>query len=377
MEENNKGKQQMADSENEIDLIGLAKRFWQKRLVIIKVTAVFLLLGLLIAIFSPNQYTAGCVVVPQTGKPGVNSSLSSLASFAGISLGSMNSGEVLSPTVYANVMNNVNLQKELIYTKIYFEKWEKELTLIDYFTNKEYKKVSLFGAIKKYTIGLPGEIIRLIRGERKEDTAASVLFDGISTLSKQEDECMEILKDRTSLSVNDKDGYVNISATMPEPAAAACLAEAYMNLLQKYVSEFKIEKAKTDYDFINQRFTEAEADYGKKQEEYARFRDANRIITSAIAATREEQIKNEYDLAYSLYSELARQMVQAEIKVKENTPIFTVVEPVIVPREKSKPKRLLILIGFGFFGGVLGCGAVLGMDFLKKEADIKYLNKWE
>lgn len=377
MEENNKEKQQMADGESEIDLIELVRRFWRKRLVIIKMTALFLLLGLLIVVFSPNQYTAGCVVVPQTGKTGVNSSISSLASFAGISLGSMNSGEVLSPTVYENVVNNVNLQKELIYTRIYFEKWEKELTLIDYFTNKEYNRLSFFGAIKKYTIGLPGEIIGLIRGEQEEDTAAAARFNGISILTKQEDECIKILKERTSLSVNDKEGYVNISATMPEPAAAACLAEAYMNLLQKYVSEFKIEKAKADYDFINQRFTEAETDYGKKQEEYARFRDANRIITSAIAATREEQIKNEYDLAYSLYSELARQMVQAEIKVKENTPIFTVVEPVIVPREKSKPKRMLILVAFGFLGVIIGCGSVLGLDFLKKETNIKYLDKWE
>ena len=118
-------------------------------------------------------------------------------------------------------------------------------------------------------------------------------------------------------------------------------------------------------------------EYSEKQEEYARFRDANRMFTTAMAATKEEQIKNDYDLAYSLYSELSRQLVQAEIKVKENTPIFTVVEPVIVPRERSKPKRLMTLVAFGFLGGVLSCGTVLGLDFLKKRADIKCLKNWE
>lgn len=376
MEENNK-ERQIIENENEIDLIELVKRFWEKRMFIVKVTAAFLCLGLFIAIFSSEEYTAQCVVVPQTGEGGVSSSLSGLASLAGFSLGSMGSAEELSPTVYSNVMNNINLQKEMINTKIYFDRWGKELTLLDYFTNEEYQRTSVLGYVKKYTIGLPFLILGAIRGEKDNDVDMTGTDDGkIAMLTQQEDDCIKALKERTTLAVNDKDGYVSISATMPEPLAAAALAEIYMNLLQKYVSEFKIEKAKADYNFINQRYLEAREEYSKKQEEYARFKDANRIITTAVAATREEQIKNDYDLAYSLYSELSRQLIQAEIKVKENTPIFTVVEPVIVPRERSKPRRLMTLVAFGFLGGVLSCGAVLAFDFLKKRTEIKYLKNW-
>ena len=377
MEEKDKEKQLQEVEENEIDLIELIKRFWEKRMFIVKVTAVFLCLGLFIAIFSSEEYTAQCVVVPQTGEGGVSSSLSGLASLAGFSLGSMGSAEELSPMVYSNVMNNINLQKEMINTKIYFDRWGKELTLLDYFTNEEYQRTSVLGYVKKYTIGLPFLILEAIRGEKDNDVAMTGTDDGkIAMLTQQEDYCIKALKERTTLAVNDKDGYVSISATMPEPLAAAALAEIYMNLLQKYVSEFKIEKAKADYNFINQRYLEAREEYSKKQEEYARFKDANRIITTAVAATREEQIKNDYDLAYSLYSELSRQLIQAEIKVKENTPIFTVVEPVIVPRERSKPRRLMTLVAFGFLGGVLSCGAVLAFDFLKKRTEIKYLKNW-
>ena len=371
-----KEKQLQEVEENEIDLIELIKRFWEKRMFIVKVTAVFLCLGLFIAIFSSEEYTAQCVVVPQTGEGGVSSSLSGLASLAGFSLGSMGSAEELSPMVYSNVMNNINLQKEMINTKIYFDRWGKELTLLDYFTNEEYQRTSVLGYVKKYTIGLPFLILGAIRGEKDDDVAITGADGKIAMLTQQEDDCIKALKERTTLAVNDKDGYVSISATMPEPLAAAALAEIYMNLLQKYVSEFKIEKAKADYNFINQRYLEAKEEYSKKQEEYARFKDANRIITTAVAATREEQIKNDYDLAYSLYSELSRQLIQAEIKVKENTPIFTVVEPVIVPRERSKPRRLMTLVAFGFLGGVLSCGAVLAFDFLKKRTEIKYLKNW-
>ena len=46
MEEKDKEKQLQEVEENEIDLIELIKRFWEKRMFIVKVTAVFLCLGI-------------------------------------------------------------------------------------------------------------------------------------------------------------------------------------------------------------------------------------------------------------------------------------------------------------------------------------------
>lgn len=363
--------------EEEIDLLELALRFWVKRKFIIKIVSVFIVLGLFVAIFSPKEYMASCTVVPQSGEKSMSGSLGGLAAMAGISLGNMGAGETLSPKVYSKVMNNVNLQKELINTVVNFEDIEEPVTLLDYYTNEKYSKPSVMGTIMKYTIGLPGVIIGAIKGEPKENP----LLDGnaatLATLTKEELECMKILEAKMSLNVNDKEGYVTISASMPEALVAAQVAERIMYLLQKYVTEFKIEKAAANYEFIKQQYNEAWELYKEKQEEYAKFKDANRSITTALAATKEEQIKNDYNLAYSLYSELAKQKVQAEIKVKEDTPILTVVEPVIVPREKSKPKRSMILIAFTFLGCVAACGTVFAFDFLKKNFDIKYLKDWE
>ena len=61
----------------------------------------------------------------------------------------------------------------------------------------------------------------------------------------------------------------------------------------------------------------------------------------------------------NLYSELATQLEQAKINVKETTPILTVINPVTIPLQKSKPRRAMILFGWMFFGVVLGMGAVL------------------
>lgn len=363
--------------EEEIDLVELAVRLWAKRKLIIKIASVFVVLGLLVAIFSSKEYTASCTVVPQSGEKSVGGSLAGLATMAGISLGNIGSGETLSPKVYSKVMDNMNLQKELINTTVNFEDIEEPVTLLDYYTNEKYSKPSVMGTIMKYTIGLPGVIINAIKGEPVEDTLSSTNTANLVTLTKEELKCIKILKAQTSLTVNDKEGYVTISASMPEALVAAQVAERIMYLLQKYVTEFKIEKAAANYTFIKQQYDEAWEQYKEKQEEYAKFRDANRSITTALAATKEEHIKNEYNLAYSLYSELAKQKVQAEIKVKEDTPILTVVEPVIVPQERSKPKRSMILVAFTFLGCAIACGTVFALDFLKKNFDIKYLKDWE
>lgn len=367
-------------TEQEIDLIEVAKRLWTKRKFILKVTGTFMVLGLLVALFSAKEFTASTVVVPQTGSKGGGSSLSGLAAMAGISLGNIGEGETLSPKVYAKVLNNVDLQKELMYTPVNFEEFSEPVTLLDYYTNEKYRKTSVMGTVKKYTIGLPFVILGAIRGEAEEKPMiATVGSNGktLSTFTKDELKCLKTLKSKYNLTINDKDGYVSISASLPEPLAAAQVAQRLQDLLQKYVTEFKIQKAAANYNFIKQRYDEAKATFEARQTEYARFQDANRTLSSALSKTREEQIKSEYNIANSLYNELAKQLVQAEIKVKEDTPILTVVEPVVVPREKSKPKRPMILIMFTFLGGFLGCGLVFAFDFLKNNTGVKYPKGWE
>ncbi len=364
--------------EREIDLIKVVARIWEKRKFIIMITVVFMVLGFFVALFSAKEYSVSCTVVPQVRGKAMAGSLGGLAAMAGISLGDLGNGETLSPKVYSNVMKNINLQKELINTVVNFEDVDRPVTLLEYYTSDEFKKFSLKGTIMKYTIGLPVLIIRSIIGDDEKDTlsAGNGLSD-IITLTKEELAAVNILREKTGIKLNDKEGSVTITANMPEAMVTAQVAERLVYLLQKYVTEFKIEKAAAQYEFINKQYENACETYKLKQEEYAKFRDANRSISTALASIKEEHLKNEYNLAYSLYSELAKQKVQAEIKVKEDTPVFTIVEPVIVPHEKSKPKHMMILIAYTFVGAVIACGAVLCLDFLKKNFKIKYLDKWE
>lgn len=347
--------------EQEIDLIELIQRMWVNRWLIVKVTAVFMVVGVLVALFSAKVYTASCDVVPQTSKSGPSSSMSSLAALAGINLNAAQSAESLSPNVYENIMGSTTFRKELMQTMIDFEEVGHPVSFFDYYTSKEYNKPSVFSYIKKYTIGLPFTILNAIRGEQPEPDYSGVGGDSnaIETISKDEYDAMTILGESIALSLDEKKGYVTITANMSEPLAAAQLAQATLTLLQKYITEFKIEKVQSNLDFVQERFDEAKRNFEDVQARRAKLRDANMNTSRYSARTELERLDAEYTLAQGVYTSLAQQVEQAKISVKETAPILTVIKPVTVPYKKSKPQRAMILFAFTFLGAVAGMGGVL------------------
>lgn len=362
--------------EQEIDLLEILSRLWHERKFIFKVTFVFLVLGILVALFSSKVYTAQCSIVPQTGSKNAGGNLSGLAAMAGINLGGGESGELLSPKIYSMIINSVPFQKDLMQVKIKFQEYEEPVQLFDYYTDDKYQKFSLLGVIKKYTIGLPGVVIGALKGKDEKDLPIVEDSTMIESLSEKENICVKAIKAAISFNLNEKEGYFILAANMPEPLAAAQLVAATQKLLQKYVTAFKIEKVENNLEFVEGRYQDAKKEFEAKQQELAAFRDANRNFALEKARTNEERLKTQSDLLFSVYSELAKQREQANIQVKETTPIFTVVDPVTVPIERTKPKRGLICIAFTILGGFIGMGLVLVLPFIAKISGHKKLAKW-
>ena len=68
------------------------------------------------------------------------------------------------------------------------------------------------------------------------------------------------------------------------------------------------------------------------------------------------------NISESIVQQLASQVEQAKLQVNKDTPVFTTIQPVTIPFERSAPKRSLIVITFLFLGFVLSCGYVLVKD---------------
>ncbi len=281
---------------------------------------------------------------------------------AGINLGGGGSSNGISPKLYPKITASVPFKRAILNAPINIDGVSEKVTFKEYY--QRYYSPSVLSSIKKYTIGLPSVILGAIRGG---DDSKKVIVekDEIYRISSLEKKLFEKIKNQLSVNVNDKEGFVQISFSMPEALASAQMVRCVQGLLQESVTKFKIEKLKSDYHFIEQSYNDAKEDFLKKQSILASFRDKNKGLILSRSQSRLERLQANYNLSYNLYSELAKQLESQKIKLKENTPIFTVLEPVSVPTEKSKPKRAIILVIWLFLGVVLGVGVVFGREFIR------------
>lgn len=353
-------------SDEEIDLKDLIARVWFKRKFIFKFIGVFILLGLFIAFTIPESFTASSTVVPQVSKK-AGGTLGGLASMMGVNIAS-SSGETLSPYVYPQIINSVPFCKEIMETPIVVEKSNgKTITLYEYYVDNKYQPINILGGIKKYTIGLPFLALSALRSDKEPSTI--VVTDSITgkliILSKEEQEVIEIIRNKIKFDSNDQEGYVMIGYSFSEPYSTAVIAQNMYATLEKYVKNFKSEKQLDNLIFVEESYERARKDFMEKQATLAAFQDANRDLTSAMARTTERRLSSEYQVAYTVYNELAVQLEQAKIAVKESTPILTVIDPVVVPYKRSAPRRAFILFIFIFLGMLFSIAWVIVSPLLK------------
>jgi uncharacterized protein involved in exopolysaccharide biosynthesis len=350
--------------DDEIDLIEVAKTIWAGRKLILKVTGVFFVIGLIIAFGSKVEYEASCKLMPenQEGMKSNLGGLGSLAGLAGINLDMGGTG-ALTPELYPQIAQSVPFIMKVWAEPIEFEK--QDTTVSSYIYFREIDRPSFLGLIFKYTIGLPFQIKALLT-KSNEELNQRADNGQIIRLSKEDTELLEKYRDRISVDVDTKTGILTLTTEMPDAVASAELAQLSIDQLTKYVTDYKVSKAKENYNFVQARYNEAKIAFEKSQEALALFNDRNRNVVTALAQAESQRLQNEYNLAFEVYKGLATQLEQAKIKVKEETPIFTVLEPVKVPVEKSSPKKLIILTASIFLGFFMSIGLIFGNLVLDK-----------
>jgi len=339
--------------EDEIDLIELARKIWAERKLIVKTAGVFLALGLLVAFGSTTEYRSEARLLPELRKEegGASGLISRFSGLAGIDLGMMGGVDAISPQLYPEVLKSTPFMLHLLNTRVQIPYLDTTTTVYEYMT--ELKTTSLMGYIGKFTVGLPGTIMKLFRKEDSQPANPSEK-KGPIRITKRQYETIKELQDRIRANTDQKNGVITVSAEFPDPELAAQVAEEAVDYLQEYITGYRTTKAANVLAFIQEQHDRAREDFEQAQQALATFRDRNRNVISARAQSEEERLQAEYNLAFNVYNSLAQQLEQARIKVQEETPVFQVLDPVEVPVEKSKPKKLIIFIVSAFLGVLIG-----------------------
>ena len=355
------------DEEEGIDIMSLARSLWNGRKTVILTTCIFMVLGLVAALTMKRVYEVSTVMVPQMNSKS-NSSLSSLASLAGFDLGTASSSADLSPLIYPQIVNSVPFRKELMYTPLHYSKVDTMVCMFTYETDTLFKPSAL-SYVVKYTIGLPGVIKKSIKKEKPDIVLPSGSSDNTQVkpvvITQKEEFVLKKIAADVSLAVDKKEGYITLNVKGLEPIQTAELAMKAQQLLQDEITRFRIEKSESELEYIQARYDEIKKEAEQYQEQLARINDRSQNLAGSLYNIERDRVQAKYNVANSIYSEMAKQLEQAKMQVKKDTPVFTIIQPVTVPNLPANSRKKTLIV-WTFLGAILGCGLVLGKEYWPK-----------
>ena len=342
--------------EDEIDLIALIKSLWISKKFIIRLTLGFAALGIVVALLSPLVYTASSTFIPQSSQAGSSSNLSGVASLVGINLGGNISSSVISPNLYPQIIQSTTYKRDILELPLKMSPEKPSLLLKDYMLQKDSSN-DFLGTVKKYTIMLPFTILSAIKGKEKNSNYNNSF--SVMSVSFEEEELFKDLSDILSLSVNAKEGFVTLSASMEDPLVSAIIAKGAQEILQKNVINYKIKSASEQLEFNQKQLDLKKIEFDSLQNKLALFKDSNLNIVGSRFQNKLSGLESEFNIVNAVYQELSKQLEQSKLQVSRDTPVFSVIKKVTIPNQRSAPKRSLTVVIYSFIGFILGCGVVL------------------
>lgn len=284
--------------DDEIDLRQLFATLWAGKWLIIAVTFLFAAGGVAYALHKPNIYQASVLLAPaseESGISGISGQLGGLASLAGINLGGGGSNQTV-------------IAKEVLRSRAF---------LAD-FIDRHNLAVPLM-AVKGWSIEQSEwqynrEVYNPETGQWLPDE------DGKSQQPTDWDLVKAFKENHLSVSENKENGMVTFSVKSLSPTAAQQWAQWLVEDINEHMRRQDVAEAEARINYLENKLTDTNI-AGMQQVFYQLIESETRTVMLANA-------QQEY--------------------------VFKIIDPAVVPQEKSEPKRALIAILATLLGGMLG-----------------------
>ncbi len=360
---------EVSEGDDEVDLIELVKMIWAERTLIYKFVSVGIVLGVLVAVFSPKEYVSSATLMPEyssESQSGASSLLKQYGGLLGLGGGSYNSNSnALRVEIYPNIVNSYEFQQKIAKSPFYFPAYDTTVALNEYYLN--VRESSLLSTVSSFVFGIPAQIIGVFIREESDTPRIPSQDTFFIVLSEEEEKLLQFLRGNVNARLDEETGFISVSARMEDPLVAAQVASFAIKELTNYLIDYRTKKLKTDLKFTKEQLDKAELRFEDAQINLAKFRDSNQGILTASARTEEQRLDSEYSIAFNLYSTLTQQFEAAKLKVQEETPLFKTLEPVQVPLndEASGFNTLIMFIFLSLFGAI---GWIVLRNFIKNLA---------
>ena len=339
--------QEPENDELEIDWMEILRKIIAIRKTLYKAAGVGLVLGIIIALSIPKQYTVTVTLSPEMGGDKTGGGLASLASSFLGTAASSNSPDALNATLAPDIVASTPFILELFNTKVQTLDGELDTTLVAYLDEQKSPWFS-------YIVKAPGMAIGAIKSLFSEEADTTSVLNPFQ-LTEKEASKVESIKQAITADVDKKTAMTTLTVTLQDPKVTAIVADSVVAKLQQYIIDYRIKKAKEDCAYLEQLYKERQQEYYDAQSKYAHYFDSNRNIALQSVRAEQERLQNDMNLAYQVYSQVAQQLQVARAKIQEEKPVFAVVEPATVPLEPSGTSKKMILVGIVFLA-VCGTG---------------------
>lgn len=347
------------DDEVQIDWMGILRQLFAIRKKLYKAAAVGVVLGILIALGTPKQYTVSITLSPEMGGDKSGSGLASMAaSFLGGSIGS-DSPDALNATLTPDIVASTPFLLELFDARVVSQDKQIDTTFTVYLDEQKSSWMS-------YVLKVPGMAIDGIKSlfSNAEQKETETEQQGTIELKPKDASKLSSLRQQITAEVDKKTAITTLSVTLQDPKVTATIADSVVSKLQQYITTYRTSKAKEDCQYLEKLYKERQQEYYDAQQRYARYVDANSNVVFQSTMAERERLQNDMSLAYQVYSQVAQQLQVARAKVQEEKPVFAVVEPAVVPLQPSGTSRKVILLGVVFLAvAFTGAWELLGKKY--------------
>lgn len=305
--------------------------FWLTGLFLISVGYVFT---------TPDEWKVKTVILAESSNNStVPGSLSGLVGLTGISPNSTTTGGI-NIELYTELIKSTKFQSGLIAEELVIDK--QNLTLEEYF-NKKLKK----NVISKMYSSFFG----LFKSKTKAQTKTP--DNGIKKYNTREINAMNKLYSGLSLDLNLELGLISVEGHYQNPIVATHIVEYTVNYLKKYIIEYETKKESEQLKFLKKQLEVKSDNYLQSLNSLSQYIDNNRGIVKVKADAELIRLKNQNQIAFTLYNMLANEYEEAKLKLEEQKSVFTEIQPLILPNNPSGIGSITMLLMIMISGMVI------------------------
>lgn len=348
----------MVEKYQENDLINLLLKLWYNKNTIIKCCIVGVAIGLIVGFSIPKRYSTGVILAPEHQQK-TNSSVSSIASMMGVNIN--NNVDAISVEMFPDVVHSTPFIVDLFDVPVTFERKDSLITtsLLDYM--KDYQKAPWWSYIIKAPFKALGWFVGLFADNEKPADNGNL---NPLNLPEREREIVQYFAQNIMVNVDKKSRKTKISLQMQDPMIVATVMNSVVDNLKIYMSDYRTLKARQNVENLTKICNERRLDYHSAQQAYANYIDANKSVIRQSANAEKDRLQQEMNLAYQVYSQVAVNLESARIQEQEAKPVFTIIEPVVIPLKKAAPSKATLLIIYTFLAFCISAfWILLGKDY--------------